>query len=576
MHLLHCSRFLMTGLVLCLWFSLFLPAGYVLAEGNPPPQSEEQDQVQKIQDNILPTLKSILELRSSLENQLREKRKLFKRSLSESEKEQLQQEITQLEQQIKESEEDFTRISTGIELEDFRPARKEEKFDLKREMTFLLKPLVSEMKQMTARVRQQAQLKVELEQYAKLLPETQDAIRNLTELLKKTSDKTLKKQLRKELATWKNRQKELENKQNIAKMQLEQLSRTKMSVREELQESIKHFFRTRGMYLFMSLLTVTVIIGCCWLLHRFLTRILPGYRQEHIPLRLRVLDLGIRVMTFFLAVIGLFGVLYAAQDWVLLSMSIILLIGIGWTARQTIPKIWNQSQLMLNIGSVREGERIVIDGIPWLVRKINVFTIVENPDLGVTLRLPIGRLLDMESRPFRRWERWFPCKREDWVILADGTRGKVVSQSHEAVELVQRGGARRMYRTSDFLALAPLNLSSNFRLKVPFGISYDLQKEATKEIPETLRQYLSRRIGEEGYGEHLKNLRIEFMEAAESSLNLVVIADFDGEMAPLYNRMRRSLQKWCVEACTREGWEIPFPQLTVHKAGERKEGTETA
>lgn len=436
---------------------------------------------------------------------------------------------------------------------------------MKQEITFLLKPLISEMKQMTARVRQQAQLNVEIEQYSKLLPEAEEAVQSITELLKKTKDKALEKQLGKELTAWKNRQKELENKQNIARMQLEQLSRSKTSVREDLQESIKHFFRTRGAYLFLALATVTLVICTCWLLHRFLVRILPGYRREHIPLRLRILDLVFRAMTFILAVTGLFGVLYAAQDWVLLSVSIIFLMGIGWTARQTIPKIWNQSQLMLNIGSVREGERLVIDGIPWFVRKINVFTILENPDLGVTLRVPIGKLLDMESRPFNRWERWFPCKRDDWVILADGTRGKVVSQSHEAVELVQRGGARKIYRTADFLSLSPLNLSSNFRLKVPFGISYDLQEQATARIPDTLSRYISDRIGEEGYGDYLKNLRVEFMEAADSSLNLVVIADFDGEMAPLYNRLRRALQKWCVEACTREDWEIPFPQLTVHK-----------
>ncbi|BCO09095.1 hypothetical protein GF1_14710 [Desulfolithobacter dissulfuricans] len=408
-----------------------------------------------MQDNILPTLKSILELRADLQKQLREKKKQLKRSSSDSEKLQLQAEIALLEQQLKESGDDFTRIATGIDPRDFQPKKKEEKFDLKQEITFLLKPLISEMKQMTARVRQQAQLNVEIEQYSKLLPEAEEAVRNITELLKKTKDKALKKQLGKELTAWKNRQKELENKQNIARMQLEQLSRSKTSVREDLQESIKHFFRTRGAYLFLALATVTLVICTCWLLHRFLVRILPGYRREHIPLRLRILDLVFRAMTFILAVTGLFGVLYAAQDWVLLSVSIIFLMGIGWTARQTIPKIWNQSQLMLNIGSVREGERLVIDGIPWFVRKINVFTILENPDLGVTLRVPIGKLLDMESRPFNRWERWFPCKRDDWVILADGTRGKVVSQSHEAVELVQRGGARKIYRTADFLSLSP-------------------------------------------------------------------------------------------------------------------------
>ena len=58
---------------------------------------------------------------------------------------------------------------------------------------------------------------------------------------------------------------------------------------------------------------------------------------------------------------------------------------------------------------------------------------------------------------------------------------------------------------------------------------------------------------------------VEFAQAAASSLDVVVIADFKGEMAPLYNRLSRSIQRWCVDACTQNNWEIPFPQLTIHR-----------
>jgi len=43
-----------------------------------------------------------------------------------------------------------------------------------------------------------------------------------------------------------------------------------------------------------------------------------------------------------------------------------------------------------------------------------------------------------------------------------------------------------------------------------------------------------------------------------------VIADFKGELGDLYNRLRRSIQRWCVDACSEYGWEIPFPQMTLH------------
>jgi hypothetical protein len=56
---------------------------------------------------------------------------------------------------------------------------------------------------------------------------------------------------------------------------------------------------------------------------------------------------------------------------------------------------------------------------------------------------------------------------------------------------------------------------------------------------------------------------VEFAVANSSSLDLVVIADFDGALGDLYNRLRRAIQRWCVDACTENGWEIPFPQMSL-------------
>ena len=71
---------------------------------------------------------------------------------------------------------------------------------------------------------------------------------------------------------------------------------------------------------------------------------------------------------------------------------------------------------------------------------------------------------------------------------------------------------------------------------------------------------------DEGYADALHNLRVEFQQANTSSLDIVVIADFDGKLADLYGRLSRTLQRWCVEACTENGWEIPFTQVTLHQS----------
>ena len=257
-------------------------------------------------------------------------------------------------------------------------------------------------------------------------------------------------------------------------------------------------------------------------------------------------------------------VFYIAEDWLLLSIGILLLLGAGWTLRTAIPHYWNQIEIFLNIGSVREGERIFMDGIPWRVQQINFFSLLENPTAGISQRIPIDELVDRKSRPVRPEESWFPCKKNDWVILNDGIRGKVTGISQEFVELTERGGSHKTYLTQSFLDLSPRNLSVNFRLRETLGISYSLQSRSTIHIPEILKKHIYQKIESEGYASDLLNLRVEFEKANDSSLDVVIIADFRGSLAPLYNRLRRAIQRWCVEACTDNHWEIPFPQLTLH------------
>ena len=130
--------------------------------------------------------------------------------------------------------------------------------------------------------------------------------------------------------------------------------------------------------------------------------------------------------------------------------------------------------------------------------------------------------------------------------------------------MVERGGAHRTFHTQDFMSQSPINLSTNFRIKETLGISYDHIQDATGDVLTKLQSFVQARIDDEGYGETLLNLRVEFENASDSSLDIVVIADFSGQLADIYNRLRRSIQRWCVDACAEHGWEIPFPQLDIH------------
>jgi hypothetical protein len=485
-------------------------------------------------------------------------------SASETEKNNIATELERLDKMLSSANEDFERIATGVDTSLFEE-KKEVPFNWKDELVSLIKPGIMELKQVTQKARQKADLKEELSTYQELTPIARQANENLMALIERTEDPVLKKGLEKLVPEWKGQERQLVSRLEITQMQLAELVSEEQSILESSQKSIKQFFKTRGLFLFVALIACIGILLILRMAYLFLVKRIPGYQAVYRPFHLRVMDLLYRVVSVLAALLAVILVFYLFEDWVLLSLAIIFLLGLAWAVKNTLPRFVHQSRLILNIGAVREGERLVYQGVPWLVKKINFFSVLENPDLGQTLRVPIETLMDLTSRPFQRHEPWFPCRKNDWVILSDGTRGCVTSLSHEMVEMVLRGGAKKVYQTSDFLGMCPLNLSVNFRLKIVFGISYDLQSVATSRVLEILDAHIRERLTEENYEESLLNLRVEFAQAGSSSLDLVVIADFDGKMAPLYNRISRAIQRWCTDACTANDWEIPFPQLTVHK-----------
>ena len=512
------------------------------------------------------TLSSLMRLQAELKADIAALNRELDAAEGASEKRGIQARIDKLDADLLTTTYNLREIAAGADLASLR-VQEEAPFNFQKEVFSLLEPALKEMKDMTSHVRQKSELKEKIARYREKLPLAEQAIANINRLLQESGDAALDKYLQGMLAEWTKQQTFMQSELQSAELQLEKLEASEATLAEASQSYLKTFFQQRGFYLGQALLAVVLILLLSRLSYRLMVRLIPGYRAEHRSFQLRLTDLLLhRIITVMLAIIGPMVVFYVVEDWVLFSLGILLLLGIGLTLRQALPRYWQQVQLFLNVGSVREGERIDLDGLPWRVKYINIFSLLENPVAGISQRVRIDDLVDLKSRPMQKGEPWFPCVQGDWVLLSDEMRGKVIGISQELVQLVARGGAHRIYTTADFLGLSPLNLSRNFRLKETIGISYGLQRESVSSIPEQLRSHVEKRAEEEGYGEQLLNLRVEFERANTSSLDLVVIADFNGELADLYNRLRRCMQRWCVEACNEYHWEIPFTQLTLHQA----------
>lgn len=558
------KNFLITIWVFAL---LFYSTATCFAELASMPALDAKEQI--IQEQLHETvsmLTSLLEVQRSLEQEIEASRKKLEDSSSDAEKESLQRDIEHLDKQLSETSNDFERIATGIEPALFAD-KKPETFSWKDELSSLAEPVIKELQRFTIRARQKTRLKDSVIELEKLVVVARKAVQHLEEVLEEESLKPVHNAVKLLLPEYANIEKRLQNKLELSKLELSTLESQEVSFVETTHQSIRIFFKERGVYLLVAASTFVSILILFKLLYNLSFFILAKIKKQERTrsFQLRLFDILFRSSSIVFAIIGLFFVLYMAEDWFLLSMAIIFFMGIIWTVRQGLPRLWQQGRLMLNIGSVRENERLTFNGVPWKVTSINVFCYLENPAMGVKLRIPIEEMTGLVSRPYKNEEPWFPCQKGDWVVVGTASRGRVVSLSHEQVELVQRGGKRVFYPTETFLQACPVNLSRNFRVRVPFGISYSLQDQATSVIPEKLKDYLQLRI-KEHYQEQCLNLQVEFLQANSSSLDLIILADLSGKAADISKRIERAIHKWCVDCCTENGWEIPFPQLTVHKA----------
>ena len=447
--------------------------------------------------STLETLGSFVELQARLEQDIKNQGKKIETSHSDLQTNALTKQLDKLREEQQATIKNFKEIAAGIDISSLNEDE-EQTFNLQKEFLALLKPAFEEVKEMTSQARLKTELKEKLAYSQTRLPVIERALANIERLKTTSENKQLNQSLEEIAHKWQNQQTFLQSEEQAAQLKLDKLLAAQTSFAESSQSYLKSFFKKRGLYLAEALLAVLFVMLLSRLVYNAMKRLMPGFRAKHRSFRVRLAQLAHRILTALFVVLGPMVVFYIAEDWVLFSLGILILFGLAWTLRHALPRYWQQIHLFLNIGSVREGERILIEGLPWQVDEINFYTSLFNPTAGLRQRIPIGELVDQKSRPFTSKEPWFPCSEGDWVMLSDNTRGVVTGIAPELVQLIERGGAKYTYQMGDFLANSPRNLSTNFRIKETLGISYGLQAQATHDIPEILHQFILKRANQDG------------------------------------------------------------------------------
>jgi small-conductance mechanosensitive channel len=366
-------------------------------------------------------------------------------------------------------------------------------------------------------------------------------------------------------ASWRERSKDIQHSLELAREELINLERRDVNLLETFGGAIHDLIFGRG----LTLLIAIIAGGLLWFVMRALREQMSRRRiksgNKDYAARLRLLLYGYHLLSILLVAMAVLTVFYIRGDLLLLSLAIIAHVMLALGAWRFLPQYIHEGRLLFNMGAAREGERVVYNGLPFRITSLNLYSLLQNPELAGSVRLPLSAIGELISRPAGN-EAWFPSRVDEYLLLPDGAFAQVLEQTVERVPLKVVGSIVD-YSSADFIQLNVRNLSrEGFGVVVTFGIDYQHQSISLDQVPRRLREGLQTAFSRSDYGDDLKNLVVEFKSAAASSLDYLIYATMQGSSAASYYAISRFIQQTCVDICNQEGWVIPFTQVTIHQA----------
>ncbi|MBL4870058.1 MAG: hypothetical protein JKX72_03790, partial [Robiginitomaculum sp.] len=466
-------------------------------------------------------IKSLLSLSTALgerQKHLKDLNTDLDKAKEEAKKAALETEINSLTQEVLLVQEEIDLIVLGLQSQQFsKESGAASPVDIKKEIGRIFEPIIFSLERATEPARRMEKLRKLSEQAQARTQIARETLAHL-EIFEGNEIKypeSVQERLDSYKEIWTSRLKEAEGLSNALNEQLLSAGRVNSRSASEFAKDFGGFIRGRG----ESILIALGLAGGFILVLQFI-RVLTSktYRKNHAG----VLSASMRVFGMALSFIGVLGGFVIAisifnirQDWLLLAMSILLALGVGWTFVRSLSTFLEQSRVLLNLGAVREGERTVINGIPYKVERLGVYSKLINPDLkGGELTYPIRELIGMHSRPVTQGEKWFPTKIGDW-ILRDGSFFEVINQTPEHVVIKKGSGAEDFIPVAEFLGTEFEVISNGYAVVYNFGLGYQHLSDAREIIPTIVNETVKKRIELEMDAGALVNVLTRFVSLGD-------------------------------------------------------------
>lgn len=499
----------------------------------PPTQAQILDQLSTTQREI-----------SFLEKELEDKRKQVVH-LSKDDAAEMEADIADLEQRLERARLSFVALTSNVEIPlAENPKAKTEKRDLLQEAQQLIEPLFDAIKRVSEKPRRIEALRSRDFYLRDRLDHVNKAIAGLNKSLQNKAYSTFEKEIETSKQSLEHERDELTIRAAAIERKLKEENADRRTVMQVITQQINEFAGTQGKNL---LIAVLVFICAVWLMLSFKRVLL---RSRFINRKLRGLHKPFAALYGLLAgVIGIFASVFALHflnDWFLASLLMLTLFAGAWAIKSVLHLFVHETKVALNLGTVKEGERVIWNGLPWLVQHLGFRSILLNEALqGGTIALPASALNAMFSRETVEGEPWFPTRVGDFVLMDDGVYGQVEVQTPETVVL-NTGTTRKHYSTSTFISKNPENFSYGFEVKTEF-LYRQTQSLPNQKVLSDFRTRLNQIIGDkliQRYpveAERPQRLEIQITPSGPQSVRAWLAVSCPGRLASQRDQIRRQL-----------------------------------
>ncbi len=488
----------------------------------------------------------------------------------------IKERIEQLQSRLNQARAEFEKYALGgIDLHYIKEKENitDLNYDWQAELLQIVQPVFAEIQRLTQNSRERDTLNRDLALYNEKIAQLQEGLAFLQKAPFDQLTPESQKRLEVIQSNWETFLTDLIREKERTQALLDAMV-TDKSFMQSLKDGLLDFIKGRGLILVVSFSTFILVL---YLLTKGMDLLIARRAKreqgmiQRVNLKGRLLLLAYRIFSVIVSVIAYLIVLHAMGDMVLFGIAILILLALIFAFRNYVPKYFSEIRLFLNLGSARQGERVIYRGLPWRIERITLYSAtLVNPAIdNGRIRLMLPELATLTSRPLLNDEIWFPAKVGDSFILPTGVFGEVKRITPESVYL-NSFNSTIIYPAADFIAGAPTNLSYGYYAVADFGLSYQHFSTPVDEIFTKLKAYIEEFLSHTGMHDQYNSISVEFRRINEGvSLVYTVIVAMKGSGAGYYFQSGRLLQEACLRCAQKEGWSMPFTNIEMRDSNHR-------